>query len=281
MKKSILWIFGTTIAFVLGIYLLNQLEIEWIVRHLSKINFVSMYIMMWIPGIFSIYYAKKEGMQLFGKVKWSRFVLLGVSLPLMLTALIFLTGLHLDTLSDELINHTEIGALLKQILQWVLLGVFHGTTLKFSLIYGEELLWRGYLWEKIKHIGFWKASLILGTLCGLRHAPAVLLLGFAYPHSPLKGIIWTLVVANLYTPILLFLKEKTNSHEVPAIFRGLMGAFGPFSVALFNSKDSYLVGNIGLASFLVSLLLNLRLFVYLRISKFEVKPSKHRSSQSR
>jgi len=63
-------------------------------------------------------------------------------------------------------------------------GLFAGDTLNALFGFGEEAGWRGYLLHEWKHMQFWKASLFIGLIWGIWHAPLILL-GYNYPqHSP-------------------------------------------------------------------------------------------------
>lgn len=73
---------------------------------------------------------------------------------------------------------------------------------------GEELFWRGYLWERLRERGFWPASLEIGLYWGLWHAPLILLFGHNSPEPRLLGRGRIVLFALALTPALLYAREK-------------------------------------------------------------------------
>src|SRR5699024_10007583 len=61
-------------------------------------------------------------------------------------------------------------------------------TINAIFAFGEEIGWRGFLLREFQVLGFWKASLIIGLIWGLWHAPLIFA-GHNYPSTPIFGIL--------------------------------------------------------------------------------------------
>jgi len=72
---------------------------------------------------------------------------------------------------------------------WIVLiqGLIAGITVNAVAAFGEELGWRGFLLREFRHLGFWRASLLIGFVWGVWHAP-VIMQGHNYPQHPLAGV---------------------------------------------------------------------------------------------
>ena len=70
----------------------------------------------------------------------------------------------------------------------LLQGLLAGATLNALFGFGEEAGWRGYLLHQWKHMQFWKASLFIGLIWGIWHAPLILM-GHNYPQHTQLGIL--------------------------------------------------------------------------------------------
>src|SRR5699024_8144281 len=69
---------------------------------------------------------------------------------------------------------------------WLLAGqsLIGGITVNAVLGFGEEIGWRGFLLREFRALGFWKASLLIGFIWGLWHAPLIIFAGHNYPSTP-------------------------------------------------------------------------------------------------
>lgn len=65
--------------------------------------------------------------------------------------------------------------------------ILAGFTINALKAFVEELGWRGYLYEQIRHWGLFKSSLFTGVLMGIWYAPLVVL-GLNFPTKTLAGI---------------------------------------------------------------------------------------------
>jgi len=79
------------------------------------------------------------------------------------------------------------------------LAYVSAVTVNALLALGEELGWRGYLYELLGRRPSLANTLVIGVCWGLWHAPAILLLGYNYTYSRLVGVLLFTVLAVLLT----------------------------------------------------------------------------------
>ncbi len=78
---------------------------------------------------------------------------------------------------------------------------------------GEEIGWRGFLQRRFESLGlsFVKASLMVGLVWGVRHAPAIILLGHNYPENRLIGILlFTLFMISASIPHSIITRSSSS-----------------------------------------------------------------------
>lgn len=125
---------------------------------------------------------------------------------------------------------------------WLLIGflgltaftMLMGVTLNAVFAFGEEFGWRGYLLWELAPLGFWKASILIGAVWGLWHAPLVAA-GLNYPSFPILGIAVFTLVCIVVSPIFTYVVLKGRS-VLPAVF--LHGVFNAISFAALAQTDS-------------------------------------------
>ena len=95
-------------------------------------------------------------------------------------------------------------------------------TLNALAALSKELGWRGYLYQQLGFLPTLKNTVTIGTVWGLWHAPAILLLGYNYSVNRLAGVaLFTLLCITLTYPLLLITKRANSI--LPAI--SMQGAF--------------------------------------------------------
>jgi membrane protease YdiL (CAAX protease family) len=117
--------------------------------------------------------------------------------------------------------------------------------------FGEELGWRGFLWPRLAPMGFWPASIVLGVIWGLWHAPIVAILGFNYPGHPVLGVIFMCAMTTLLGTWVNWLRTKTGSTLLAAWIHGVFNSqvYGFWRAATYPVDDLVggFTGVIGLA----------------------------------
>jgi membrane protease YdiL (CAAX protease family) len=143
----------------------------------------------------------------------------------------------------------------------LLQGLVAGVTINAVAAFGEEVGWRGFLQRELDGLGLWKASLVIGLIWGLWHAPLIVQ-GLNYPEHPWTGIFMMTVMTVLLSPLLSYLTLRANSVLAAAIFHGTFNATAGLAILVVKGGNDLIVGVTGLAGFIVLLFINIVLFVF-------------------
>lgn len=155
---------------------------------------------------------------------------------------------------------------------WITLmqGLIAGITVNAIAGFGEELGWRGFLLKQCKDMNFMKASILIGFIWGIWHAPMILM-GHNYPDHPVAGVFMMTILCILLSVIFLYITIKSKSVIAAAILHGTMNATNGISIMLIDGGNDLTVGMPGLAGFIALILAIAVLFVYDRyISKEKI-----------
>jgi membrane protease YdiL (CAAX protease family) len=108
----------------------------------------------------------------------------------------------------------------------------------------EELGWRGYLWSKLRPIGFWPTNLIVGTIWGIWHAP-VIYAGFNYPGAGWYGVAMMTLFCVLLAPSVGLVRELGRSVLAAGLFHGTLNAVAGVSLFLLATHPVFWNGIVG------------------------------------
>lgn len=222
---------------------------------------------MWIPGGFALFYLKKEQ----SKIRWfekpSKSWLLALALPILILALgmmvcfVFYPPSMVNfSLENNIFSSLSTSYVLNVSAFFLFLigtGAISAMTVNYFFSVGEELLWRGYLWEKLKFLGFWKASYSIGLLWGLWHVPVILLLGQNYGKNGLLGSVLFTVICMLMTPILLYIRHRSKSLLPVSIFHGMFNALAGIPALFYKEPNLLVVSGAGIFTVIALIVVNL------------------------
>ena len=110
---------------------------------------------------------------------------------------------------------------------------------------GEELGWRGYLLAKLAPIGLGRASILIGIIWGVWHAPAIFM-GLNYPGHPFLGVLMMIWFTIGWSVILTWLREVTQSVLSAAFGHGLINAVASLPLLLLLDTDSLIRAPLGI-----------------------------------
>lgn len=147
--------------------------------------------------------------------------------------------------------------LITQIISSFLAGVIINTIPTL----GEELGWRGFLFNETKQMGFWKSNLFIGIIWGIWHAP-VILQGHNYPDHPVLGVFMMILFCIPLGYIMSYLRIKTNSVLAPALFHAALNAIGGNLMMYTKNIDNLIGGVAGLAGVIAGLAILLLIVVF-------------------
>ena len=143
----------------------------------------------------------------------------------------------------------------------LLSGLVAGMTVNALFAFGEESAWRGFLHRCLEGTGFWKKCLFIGFVWGLWHAP-IILMGHNYPEHPVAGVFMMIAFCMLFTPVMVFIREKSGSVIMAAIAHGTLNALAGISI-MYLAGYKELVGSItGIAGFIVLAIADLLIFLF-------------------
>ena len=143
----------------------------------------------------------------------------------------------------------------------LLSGLVAGMTVNALFAFGEESAWRGFLHRCLEGTGFWKKCLFIGFVWGLWHAP-IILMGHNYPEHPVAGVFMMIAFCMLFTPVMVFIREKSGSVIMAAIAHGTLNALAGISI-MYLAGYKELVGSItGIAGVIVLAIADLLIFLF-------------------
>jgi len=174
----------------------------------------------------------------------------------------------IERIKDSLSNQ-EIQKLKQQIelspSSFIFFGIIQslvaGVTINAVVAFGEEIGWRGFLYNELKQkFNFWQVSIITGFIWGLWHLPLILQ-GLNYPKYPILGSVWMIIFCILYSPIFNFVRTKANSVVATSVLHGTINATYGFSILFLKGGNELLVGVLGVSGFVVLAIINIILLL--------------------
>ncbi|MBF2052986.1 MAG: CPBP family intramembrane metalloprotease [Candidatus Sericytochromatia bacterium] len=210
--------------------------------------------------------------------RWNRWWLVAWLSPLALVALTFgisllLPGVHYSPGMEGMFARFE-GVLPPEQLQALrdtppplhpallalIQGLIAGLSINALAAFGEELGWRGLMSKALLPLGFWRNSLITGTVWGLWHAP-IILMGHNYPEHPVLGVLMMTLFCLLFAPWFTLVRHRSGSTLAAAVMHGSFNALAGLAVMFVSGGNDLLIGSTGLAGLLALALLNLLIWL--------------------
>jgi len=135
------------------------------------------------------------------------------------------------------------------------MGLIAGITINAVAGFGEELGWRGLMHHSLSNLNFWKASLFIGIVWGIWHAP-IIMMGHNYPEYPVAGVFMMIIWCILLSPLFSLIRIKSKSVIAASIFHGTINGTYGMSIMMIMGGGVLLTGMTGLAGFLVLIVVN-------------------------
>jgi len=121
--------------------------------------------------------------------------------------------------------------------------------------------WRGFLLYQFRKMSFAKASVLIGSIWGIWHAPLILM-GHNYPQHPYFGVLMMVILCLIITPIFMYFTIKAKSVIAAAIAHGTMNATVTISIIPVTGGNDLLVGMTGLAGMISMLVVIATIWIY-------------------
>ncbi len=146
-------------------------------------------------------------------------------------------------------------------------AIIAGFSINALFALGEELGWRGFLWDRLRPYGA-LGKIILGVIWGLWHAP-IILLGYNFPQHPFLGILFMIFFTISLTFPLTYLRDETHSVYAPSSVHGMINASGIFSFIVIGKNDllGSFVGILGCAAILLAWVIIFQIPKFLKLKK--------------
>jgi membrane protease YdiL (CAAX protease family) len=114
-----------------------------------------------------------------------------------------------------------------------------GVTVNAVMAVGEEVGWRGYLLWELAPLGYGRASLAIGAIWGLWHAP-VIVEGYNYPSFPLLGVLVMTAATITFAFVYTALVARARSVLAAVFFHGVFNASGGLVLAWTQAESAAL-----------------------------------------
>jgi len=124
------------------------------------------------------------------------------------------------------------------LLSLVLNGIILGATVNAAFALGEEVGWRGLMFEELKGSRL-KKSLVIGSVWCLWHWPFIITGYLNFPQSKALGLLpfWLFTVSVTY--VMLVLRERDGVWST-AVLHGTLNGLGGLEFLAFSSLPDYL-----------------------------------------
>lgn len=142
-----------------------------------------------------------------------------------------------------------------------------GTTVNAVAALGEEFGWRGYLLWELAPLGFWKASVTIGAVWGLWHAPMIVL-GYHQQFSSflVVGVGLMTAACIALSPVYTYLVVRAESVIAAMFLHGVFNSSASLILAYATTDsvvlDELVVGPLGVAGIVAFGLIALGIAVY-------------------
>jgi len=153
-------------------------------------------------------------------------------------------------------------------------GLIAAVTVNALAGFGEELGWRGFLVNEFKEMNFIKASLIIGVIWGIWHAP-IILMGHNYPEHPQWGVLFMTVFCILLSFLFLYVTIKAKSVIAASVMHGSINAFFGITLMISRGGNDLILGLAGVSGFIAMGITIMLFFIFDRwVSKERIMTGK-------
>jgi membrane protease YdiL (CAAX protease family) len=128
---------------------------------------------------------------------------------------------------------------LPPLLGMLAIGLVLGPSLNAIGGLGEEMGLRGLLFKELAPLGFWKCSMITGSLWALWHVPLLFEGGYGDREHPVASAVGTLAFAFLLAPILHVIRTRSASVVACGILHGTMSSTRLLTVAFVRDAGPW------------------------------------------
>lgn len=127
-------------------------------------------------------------------------------------------------------------------------AIIAGLSINLIFALGEEIMWRGYLWDKFKFLGDVKSTLLIGFIWGLWHSPIILQ---GYNYGVMNGVLGSamfIIFCMAFSFMFTIVLKRTGSTILAASLHGMFNAFAGIYLILLVNANPFIDGAIGIVS---------------------------------
>jgi membrane protease YdiL (CAAX protease family) len=131
-------------------------------------------------------------------------------------------------------------------------AVVAGATVNLLFSLGEEIGWRGLMFNRLAHLPLHQRVISTGIVWGFWHAPLILM-GHNYPAHPVSGVFMMVLFCVVLSYPMDWLRSNSNSVLAPAAFHGMINASAAGLMLFVNPGHEFIGSVVGLAGMLAML----------------------------
>ncbi len=186
---------------------------------------------MWVPGCVALWVRRKQAtpFPILGNIR--KLLPIAIGIPLLYASCAALVSTpYMDLrVFDPMLEALNIESPPTPI-QWFVFAasiltptILAGCTVNAVAALGEELYWRGLLFDQVAHKVWWQRDLTIGALWGLWHAPLVMM-GHNYPEHRILGVLMMMLWCISAAPVFSWLRIRSKGTVIPAVCHGMINA---------------------------------------------------------
>jgi len=241
-KRSLIILFLVAIA-----YVCLQLFLRPYFRGIPLFGQLLSMVYLWIPGIIGLVFARKEKVRLPIFAKPNRYFYMIPLVTMIICLCAFLVSIPFGILDNP--NPVFAGKSFAGVIGYGFLFLFTSylfVAVLFGLVFlGGELYWRGYLLEKWRKQGLFRAVWLIALFWSLWQIPIIVL---AYsPGIPnlALNILWTFLLNFTLAPVLAYYRLMGKSVLTSALFYSSLMASFLYYIVLFPIAKTSTIGIYG------------------------------------
>ncbi|MCX8096993.1 MAG: CPBP family intramembrane metalloprotease [Spirochaetes bacterium] len=143
----------------------------------------------------------------------------------------------------------------------IIMGVIAGLSLNSIIAFGEELGWRGLMYNELKDSGFVKSSFLIGLTWGVWHAP-IISLGHNFPMHPFEGIFMMIVFCIAMSFIMNYFRYRSNSVVLSSMMHGTFNGVAGLYIYTNYLKNDILYNITGVSGIIAIILVLLFILIF-------------------
>ncbi|MFW6375545.1 MAG: type II CAAX prenyl endopeptidase Rce1 family protein [Thermoplasmatota archaeon] len=120
-----------------------------------------------------------------------------------------------------------------------------GLTINALAAFGEEFGWRAILLDEVSPLGFWKASIMIGIIWGVWHAPLILW-GYYFPGDTALGLLVMLIFTITFAHVFTYFTARSKNVIASSLLHGSFNSLGPLAFIFLTGAGELVIGTDGL-----------------------------------